>query len=84
MARTVLTRSRTDKLALCYLKRLQQIQVMCLNLPVVGLVSAGKVRCGLRVVLHRPQHPIEDSLAESSAVGITQGTTMADRNVALP
>jgi hypothetical protein len=57
---------------------------MCLNLPVIGLVSAGKVRRCLRVVLHRPKHPVEDSLAESSAVGITKGTAVSNGNVALP
>jgi hypothetical protein len=57
---------------------------MCLNLPVIGLVSAGKVRRCLRVVLHRPKHPVEDSLAESSAVGITKGTAVSNGNVAFP
>jgi hypothetical protein len=57
---------------------------MCLHLPVVGLISAGKVRRCLGVVLHGPQHPVENSLAEGSTVRITEGTAVSDGNVTLP
>jgi hypothetical protein len=56
---------------------------MCLHLPVVGLISAGKVRRCLGVVLHGPQ-PVENSLAEGSTVRITEGTAVSDGNVTLP
>jgi hypothetical protein len=44
---------------------------MGLDLPLVSLVPRGEVGCSIRVALHGPQHPVENSLAKSSTVGIT-------------
>jgi hypothetical protein len=65
-------------------KWLQLVQVMGLHLPLVSLVPSGEVGCSFRVALHGPQHPVEDGLAESAAIGIAQSTAMPNGNVALP
>jgi hypothetical protein len=51
-------------------KWLELVQIMGLNLPLVSRVPGRKVGRSLRVALHGPQHPIEDSLAKPSTVGI--------------
>jgi hypothetical protein len=55
-----------------------------LHLPLVRLITGSEVARGIGVVLERPQQPIQDRLPKSTTVGITQGTSVSDGNVALP
>lgn len=65
-------------------ERLQCVQALGLDLITVGLVAGGEVVGSIGVTFQGPQHPIEDSLAESTTVGITESTSVADVDVALP
>jgi hypothetical protein len=65
-------------------ERLQQVQIMSLNLVAIRLVTTGEVRCRFHIALHSPQHPVKNRFAETTTIRIAEGATMADRNVALP
>ena len=56
----------------------QLIEGVCLDLPAVGLVSAGKVRLSLRITAEDPLEPVQAGLAKLPTVGIEQGTTVTD------
>lgn len=66
------------------LERLEVAQALALDLVAIGGRSTSEVLGSVGVALHGPQHPIEDSLSETAAEGITKGTAVADINVALP
>jgi hypothetical protein len=72
LAKLPLTSDMTilTSLILMHSKWLELVQIMGLNLPLVSRVPGRKVGRSLRVALHGPQHPIEDSLAKPSTVGI--------------
>lgn len=65
-------------------KRLQQVQVMRLYLPSVGLVTRCEVRRGIRIALERPQQPVENNLAEPSAIRVVKRTSVPNIDIALP
>jgi hypothetical protein len=67
-----------------HLERLQLVQLMRLDHPIIRLIPARKVAGRSRIVLEGPEQPVEDRLPEGSAIGIVQCAAVADRDVALP
>ena len=66
------------------LERLQVVDRLHLDVPAITLIPALEVLQSSRLVLEGVEQPIQDDLAEPSAILVAQGTTVTNVDVAFP